>query len=253
MRRACLALFAGVNLARGRKLSSSQLRSSKQHRRDTKDNEGESRWVHRFCATPGHEFYSEIPMSFIRDPVTTATVCDSIDSPYVKYAIKILNGEIDTQAGLYSKSKTIAIETVTEELYNLLHGRYVLTDDGLKSVRAKYDDGVYGQCLRVFCRGHHLLPIGLHDHQGESTVKCFCPKCRDIYNPQMLRNRSTDGAAFGTSLPHLMLQRMPELATTRPTDSYVPRLFGFKIHESAPELQIYNEHAATSNTAETVP
>lgn len=238
---------------RGRKLSSSQLRLSKQQRRDSKDNDSESRWVYRFCAAPGHEFYSEVPISFIRDPVTTATVCDSIESPYVKYAIKILNGENDNQAGLYSKSKSNAIDIVTEELYNLLHGRYVLTDDGLKSVRAKYDAGVYGKCLRVFCHGHHLLPIGLHDNLGESTVKCFCPKCRDIYNPQMLRNRSTDGAAFGTSLPHLLLQRMPELATTRPTDSYVPRLFGFRIHESAPELQIYNELTPPSNTADKVP
>jgi casein kinase II subunit beta len=249
MRNVCVIFWTSINLVKGRKLSTSLLRSSKQQKKNVREKEREVCWVQKFCAAPGHEFYSEIPLSFIRDPVTTATICDSIDSPYVEYAIKCLKRETIHVSEKFGKAEEKAINGVAEELYNLLHGRYVLTDEGLKSVRAKYDEGVYGQCLRVFCRGHPLLPVGLHDRQKESTVKCFCPKCRDIYNPQTMRNRSIDGVAFGTSLPHLMLQRMPELATTRPKDCYVPRLFGFKIHESAPELQVYlNGNVAKSAT-----
>ena len=241
MRRACILFWTGLNLAKSRKLSSSQVRSFKQQKRSFKEREKEkdSCWVKKFCATPGHEFYSEIPLSFIEDPVTTATICDAIDSPHVGYAIRLLNRQVSEDPGTFEKSEWTAIENVAEELYNLLHGRYILTDEGLKSVREKYDDRVYGQCLRVFCRGHPLLPLGMHDVEKKSTVKCFCAKCRDIYTPQMLRNRGTDGVAFGTSLPHLLLQRMPELAPVQPKDRYEPRIFGFKIHETAPELQIY--------------
>jgi Casein kinase II regulatory subunit len=176
MRRVCVIFWTSINLVKGRKLSTSLLRSSKQQKKNVREKEREVCWVQKFCAAPGHEFYSEIPLSFIRDPVTTATICDSIDSPYVEYAIKFLNRETFHVSEKFGKAEEKAINAVAEELYNLLHGRYVLTDEGLKSVRAKYDDGVYGQCLRVFCRGHPLLPVGLHDRQKESTVKCFCPK-----------------------------------------------------------------------------
>ena len=237
MRRFCVILWAGLHVVRSRKMSNSLLKLSKQQKKKSRDNE--NCWVHKFCIASGHEFYSEIPLSFIKDPVTTATICDSIDSPYVESAIKLLNRNVDI-SGEMEKTEAKAIDSVAEELYNLLHGRYILTDEGLKSVRTKYEEGIYGNCLRVYCRGHPLLPIGMHDRPKESCVKCFCPKCRDIYTPQLLRHRSTDGIAFGTSLPHLLLQRMPELATNRPKDHYIPRLFGFRIHESAPELQIYN-------------
>lgn len=241
MKRFCVIFWTGIHLVKSRKISNSQLRLSKQQKRKSRDNE--NCWVHKFCKASGHEFYSEVPLSFIKDPVTTATICDSIDSPHVESAIRLLNRDSETSEGDSSEAK--AIDGVAEELYNLLHGRYILTDEGLKSVRAKYEEGIYGNCLRVYCRGHPLLPVGMHDRPKESCVKCFCPKCRDVYTPQILRNRSIDGVAFGTSLPHLLLQRMPELATTRPKDSYVPRLFGFKIHESAPELQIYNGDSNT--------
>lgn len=247
-----MIVWTSINLAKGRKLSTSLLRSSKQQRKSNREKEREPCWVQQFCAAPGHEFYCEVPLSFIRDPFTTATICDSIDSPYVEYAMKCLNREAIRVSEKFGKVEEKAIYSVAEEIYNLLHGRYVLTDEGLKSVKVKYDNGVYGQCLRVFCRGHALLPVGLHDRQKESTVKCFCPKCRDIYNPQILRNRSIDGVAFGTSLPHFMLQRMPELATTRPKDCYVPRIFGFKIHESAAELQVYRSGTAGKSAVELI-
>ena len=62
-----------------------------------------------------------------------------------------------------------------------------------------------------------------------------------IIIPFSIKHRTLDGAAFGTSLPHLLLQRYPEIATKHPEESYVPRIYGFKIHESAPELRGYFE------------
>ena len=199
-------------------------------------------WVAQYCSKSGNEFYSEVPLSFIKDPVTTATICDSIDSPFVDDAIKLINGDVSDPADLCStKREATAINALAEHLYDLLHGRYIITYEGLRSVRLKHEQGVYGQCPRVFCRGHPLLPVGLHDRAKESTVKCFCPKCRDIYHPPSLRHRRTDSAAFGTTLPHLLLQRMPEVSPVRPKDHYVPRIFGFEIHESATEMAIYRK------------
>ena len=207
-------------------------------------------WVQAFCRKAGHEFYSDVPLSFIKDPVTTATICDTIDSPYVDAAIKLLNGDATEPSELVAtRREATAVAAVAERLYALLHGRYLVTYDGLRSVRAKYDAGVYGQCPRVYCRGHPLLPVGLHDRPKQSTVKCFCPKCRDLYHPPSPRHRGIDGVAFGTTVPHLLLQRMPEVCPARPKDSYVPRIFGFELHDDATELRIYRGDVRGSSSS----
>lgn len=95
----------------------------------------------------------------------------------------------------------------------------------------------------IFSGGQNLLPVGIHDKLGESSVKCFCPKCRDLYHPPMVRHRSIDGAAFGSSLPHLLLQRFPEMAPVKADNSYIPRIYGFRIHDSAPELRIHRSQS----------
>ena len=44
---------------------------------------------------------------------------------------------------------------------------------------------------------------------------------------------NVDGVFFGTTFPHLLLMTYPSLRPPRPTEAYVPRVFGFKLHESA--------------------
>jgi hypothetical protein len=82
---------------------------------------------------------------------------------------------------------------------------------------------------------------------GADTVKIFCPKCQCVYHhPPPVRSRSShnhggagaagvDGAAFGTTFPHLFLMTFSNLVPDRlPTDSaYVPRVFGFRVTLSA--------------------
>lgn len=42
-----------------------------------------------------------------------------------------------------------------------------------------------------------------------------------------------DGAYFGTTFAHLLLQTFPELQPQSCTKKYTPRIYGFKIHSSA--------------------
>lgn len=49
----------------------------------------------------------------------------------------------------------------------------------------------------------------------------------------MLIQGNVDGVFFGTTFPHLLLMTYPSLRPPRPTETYVPRVFGFKLHESA--------------------
>jgi hypothetical protein len=103
----------------------------------------------------------------------------------------------------------------------------------------------FGTCPLVQCAGQPVLPVGLKDEMGADTVKIFCPKCQCVYHPPPLRSRSShhggagaagvDGAAFGTTFPHLFLMTFSNLVPDRlPSDSaYVPRVFGFRVHSSA--------------------
>lgn len=95
------------------------------------------------------------------------------------------------------------------------------------------------------CAGQPVLPLGLKDEMAADTVKTFCPKCQCVYHPPPVRSRSShhnsagaagvDGAAFGTTFPHLFLMTFSNLVPDRllPASAYVPRVFGFRVHISA--------------------
>lgn len=58
------------------------------------------------------------------------------------------------------------------------------------------------------------------------------PTCQGV-----LWQGNADGAYFGTTFPHLLLMTYPALRPPRPTETYVPRVFGFKLHASAMERE----------------
>jgi Casein kinase II regulatory subunit len=108
----------------------------------------------------------------------------------------------------------------------------------------------------VQCAGQPVLPVSLKDELGADTVKIYCPKCSQVYHPAPARSRAgtsagVDGAAFGTTFPHLFLMTFSNLVPDPlPLDStYVPRVFGFRVHKPARQRFNAPVAAATNTTA----
>lgn len=59
----------------------------------------------------------------------------------------------------------------------------------------------------------------------------------DVYTPRSSRHHHTDGAYFGTGFPHMFFMVHPEYRPKRPTNQFIARLYGFKIHPMAYQLQ----------------
>lgn len=97
----------------------------------------------------------------------------------------------------------------------------------------KYKRCDFGKCPRVFCDAHPLLPMGNSDIPNVDTVKLYCPKCEDTYNPKSSRHASIDGAYFGSSFHNMLFQVYPALVPEKSIRRYEPRVYGFRVHAAA--------------------
>jgi uncharacterized membrane protein YgcG len=91
--------------------------------------------------------------------------------------------------------------------------------------------------------GLHSFPRRLAELQGRSTL------ARDARAAGARRRRSCDRApnvgtppslflrSWGTTFPHLFLHTYCNLVPQRNPERYVPRMYGFKIHKSAAQIQ----------------
>jgi len=185
-------------------------------------------WIRWFCSIQGHEFFCEVDEDFIQDNFNLSGLSSQV--PYYEYALDmILDADAPSDEMLTDGDLEYA-ESAAEMLYGLIHARYILTARGLQAMLEKYKSVDMGRCPRVFCSGQPLLPVGQSDIPRVSTVKLFCPKCQDIYYPRSKYQGNIDGAYFGTTFPHLFFMTYSYLKPPRPENSYVPRIFGFRIH-----------------------
>ena len=111
--------------------------------------------------------------------------------------------------------------------------RYIVTSRGMHAMYEKYRTASFGRCPHVFCQGQPVLPVGLSDLPRNYTVNVFCPRCHGLFFPKSTRQANIDGAYFGTTFPHLYLMTHPDMVPARPSQQYIPRVFGFKIHQSS--------------------
>jgi len=188
-------------------------------------------WISWFCSLKGNEFFAEVDEEYIQDDFNLTGLSSMV--PNYDYALdKILDAESDD----LTEEQADVIESAAEMLYGLIHARYVITTRGLAQMVEKYNAVEFGRCPRVYCQGQPVLPVGQSDLARTNTVKLFCPKCQDIFFPKFSRHANIDGAYFGTTFPHILFQTYPDLVPTKPSFSYVPRIFGFKIHKSSANI-----------------
>lgn len=75
--------------------------------------------------------------------------------------------------------------------------------------------------------------MGLSDVPYQKSVKLFCARCEDIYNPKSSRHAQIDGAYFGASFHNVLFQVYPALIPQKSRKRYEPKIFGFRVHASA--------------------
>jgi casein kinase II subunit beta len=73
----------------------------------------------------------------------------------------------------------------------------------------------------------------MSDLPQTQSVKLYCAKCEDLYNPKSSRHATIDGAYFGTSFTNILFQVYPTLVPEKSIKRYEPKVFGFKVHAAA--------------------
>ncbi|KDE75382.1 casein kinase II [Aspergillus oryzae 100-8] len=186
------------------------------------DSDYTSYWRDWFISSRGNEYFCEIDEEYLTDRFNLTGL--NTEVPYYQYALDLVTDVFDLDADDDLREQ---IEKSARHLYGLVHARYIVTTRGLTKMVDKYKKGDFGKCPRVMCEGQPLLPMGQHDIPNMSTVRLYCPKCEDLYNPKSSRHASIDGAYFGASFPACFsrctqawsLRRVPAVMSLVFTDS----------------------------------
>jgi hypothetical protein len=181
----------------------------------------------------GNEFFCEVDDDYIQDDFNLSGLASQV--PYYSYALELVLDGDPAPDEIHTEAQQATVEAAAEALYGLIHARFILTTRGLAAMAEKYRSCDFGRCPRVLCNGQPCLPVGLSDIPRQSTVKLFCPRCEDAYYPRSKYHGNIDGAYFGTTFPHLFFLTYPHLRPQRPSEKYIPRVFGFKISPLAYE------------------
>uniref|UniRef100_A0A7S0SEG2 Casein kinase II subunit beta n=1 Tax=Mantoniella antarctica TaxID=81844 RepID=A0A7S0SEG2_9CHLO len=198
--------------------------------------EDEQSWISWFCSLKGNEFFCEVDEEYIQDDFNLSGLSSMV--PYYDYALDLILDVESPNDDMLTEQQHELVESAAEMLYGLIHARYILTSRGMVAMLEKFKQCHFGRCPRVYCNNHPCLPVGTSDVFRTATVKIYCPKCEDIYFPRSKYQGNIDGAYFGTTFPHLFLMTYGYLKPQKCTVTYVPRIFGFKIHipnSSAPK------------------
>ena len=189
-------------------------------------------WISWFVSQSGNEFLLELDEEYIRDNFNLYGL-RPLFPDYDDALGMILDPDCPDEEDL-EDSEYQDILKQASDLYGLIHARFAVSQRGLSMVKEKYLAGEYSTCPRLQCDSQRCLPIGIADKLGQGSVKAYCPMCEQVYSIVKHKTKEPlDGAWFGTSLPHMFLQTYPDLVPKAQLMEYVPKIFGFKVHNRA--------------------
>jgi len=193
--------------------------------------EDDATWIQWFVRLRGNEFFCEVEEEYVQDDFNLTGLSNMV--PYYDFALDMILDEEIPLDNLTDEQQEI-VETAAEVLYGLIHARYILTSRGMQAMYEKFQNVDFGRCPRVYCQGQAVLPVGLSDIPRNYSVNVFCPRCQELYYPRSTKQANLDGAYVGTTFAHMFLLTHPELVPPKPPQTYVPRIYGFRINaESA--------------------
>ena len=201
--------------------------SDKEDEEQAEESSSEGGWIEWYCSLEGNEYLLEIPEDYIKDMSNLYGLKSKVTN-FSESLFHILSGGIPDEEDLQNENYLELYQSCTD-LYGLIHARYIQTPLGLTIMRERYLAGKFGVCSRVLCEKHNVIPIGMSNEIRTSRVKVFCPRCQEVYYPKD-KNGELDGAFFGSSFPHVLLQTFPYMYPLLPHNQYVPKIAGFKVH-----------------------
>lgn len=194
---------------------------------DDEDYSADSGWIPWYCSLKGHEVFAEVDEEYIRDNFNLYGL--RVRFQHYDHALEmILSSEAPDEEDL-ADQEFLEIYKDAVNLYGLIHSRYVTSPRGLQVMKEKYLKGAFGTCPRVLCDRQNVLPIGRSEETRVVPVRAFCPKCEQVFTPKS-KYKDIDGVFFGSSFPQVFLQSYPSLVPLEIQRPFVPRVFGFKLH-----------------------
>ncbi|KAF9926167.1 casein kinase 2 regulatory subunit [Modicella reniformis] len=185
-------------------------------------------WIAWFCSLGGHQYFAEVADEFVEDDFNLTGLNSIV--PFYKEALEMIL-DLEPEEDSTRVPDVSIVEASAEQLYGLIHQRFIVTRQGLQQMADKYQAGHFGSCPRTYCQSTHVVPCGRYDLPGIETVKLYCPNCQDIYSPPSSRYHNLDGAYFGTTFAHMLFHMYPELVPNIQNRIYTPMIYGFKISE----------------------
>eukprot|EP01083_Nonionella_stella_P300722 1028213_1 len=188
-------------------------------------------WIQRFLAERENQFFCEVDLNFAQEKHVQTGFVEQVT--YFRYALQRIFDVENTEVKKWAYRKREILKEDTKTIYGLIHARYILSMSGQYKMMEKYKAAQFGKCPRTQCKGCAVLPIGLSDQKGVDTVKVYCPKCTQIYNPTNKIYKLIDGAYFGTVFPHLFFMVLPEYKPDICPDitPNTPEMWGFKLKD----------------------
>lgn len=192
-------------------------------------------WVTQFCKEKNFKnWFCHVSEDYMEDPFNLFGLQNLF-----KHYNKALNCLLDVEEEDIDESwyKNPKFTEEIQNLYLLIHQRFIQSPEGLAMMIEKYGKKVFGTCPRVECEKQAVIPYGISSNLGVSGCLCFCPRCRDVYVPKCYEVSRIDGAAFGPNFAAIFLSD-PSLKKLKIPDVKNPPLtiFGFRVLESRRRL-----------------